>query len=225
MGSDLTAALVNALSHESAQTSRNGPIVARPSRPVPTDLLTADSCETDESLMSQVGSGSRDALGLLFRKHGRSVLSVASRILRDQAEADDLRQEIFLYIFQKATQFDPKKGSAVSWIIQVTYHRAIDRRRYLDLRQHYRSESLFEERISIQFGHLSTDSIDGRAILRRVKEQLTDDQQKTLELHFFEGYSLSEIAALRGLTVGNVRHHYYRALERLRLSVFSKERA
>jgi RNA polymerase sigma-70 factor (ECF subfamily) len=49
------------------------------------------------------------------------------------------------------------------------------------------------------------------------------DQQQTLELHFFEGYSLREIAEKSGQSIGNVRHHYYRALERLRSNLFSKK--
>ncbi|RXH58218.1 hypothetical protein GRAN_1528 [Granulicella sibirica] len=53
---------------------------------------------------------------------------------------------------------------------------------------------------------------------------MTADQQQTLELHLFEGYSLREIAEKNGQTLGNVKHHYYRALERLRSHLFSQKR-
>jgi RNA polymerase sigma-70 factor (ECF subfamily) len=180
---------------------------------------------TDEQLLSQVGLGSEDALGLLFRRHARTVFHVAWRILRDEAEADDLRQDVFLYLSERSQHFDAHKGSGASWIMQVTYHRAIDRRRYLDFRQHYRATEFDEQRLPATTGQPSSDALDGRAILGRLKEQLTEAQQQTLELHFFEGYSLREIAEKNGQTVGNVRHHYYRALDRLRSHLFPQKRS
>jgi RNA polymerase sigma-70 factor (ECF subfamily) len=179
---------------------------------------------TDEHLLSQVGSGSRDALGFLFRRHARAVFHVAWRILRDESEADDLRQEVFLYLSERAQNFDPQKSSGISWIIQVTYHRAIDRRRYLDFRQHYTTEEFDEQRMPTTAVQPSVEALDGKAIRDRMREQLTTDQQQTLELHFFEGYSLREIADMHGKTVGNVRHHYYRALDRLRSHLFPPKR-
>ena len=197
--------------------------IALPSAPAVSQI--SDGNENDEQLLAQVALGSRDALGHLFRRHGRSIFNVAWRILRDRSEADDLRQDVFLYLFHKAKQFDATKGSAASWIIQVTYHRAIDRRRFLSSRQHYTSEVLNDEWMPVKYGQLSTDAIDGKAIRSRLNEQLSEDQRSTLELHFFEGHSLREIAELRGQTVGNVRHHYYRALERLRSCVFPEKHA
>lgn len=102
---------------------------------------------SDEELLQTVGKGNKQALGALFERHGRSVLHVAWRILRDEGEADDLRQEVFLYIYQRAGSYDATKASAASWIIQITYHRAIDRRRHLNSRHHYRSEELDEQGI------------------------------------------------------------------------------
>ena len=56
--------------------------------------------------MEQVSEGSKDALAQIFRKHAPTVRNVAFRILRDESEADDLVQEVFLYLFQKANLFD-----------------------------------------------------------------------------------------------------------------------
>ena len=179
---------------------------------------------TDEQLLLQVSLGSRDALGLLFRRHARAVFHVAWRMLRDESEADDLRQDVFLYLSERSQLFDAQKGSGASWIMQVTYHRAIDRRRYLDFRQHYSSEEFDEQRMPTTAGQPSPEALDGKAIRDSLKEQLTTAQQQTLELHFFEGYSFREIAERNGQTVGNVRHHYYRALDRLRSHLFPQKR-
>jgi RNA polymerase sigma-70 factor (ECF subfamily) len=189
---------------------------------VPEHLAMAEP--TDEQLLSQIGLGSRDALGILFRRHARAVFHVAHRILRDESEADDLRQEVFLYLSERAHNFDGRKGTGSSWIMQVTYHRAIDRRRYLGFRQHYSAEEFDEQRMLSATAQPSVDTLDGKEIRDRLREQLTEDQQQTLELHFFEGYSLREIAEKKGQTVGNVRHHYYRALERLRSHLSRQKR-
>ena len=178
---------------------------------------------SDEFLLIEAGNESKDALGLLFRRHRRTVSNVALRILKDAAEAEDLCQEVFLLLFQKAKLFDASKGTAASWIIQITYHRAMNRRQYLTFRQHYNSEQLNEEQIDAKRRPLFIDEIAARTLLDRVREQLSADQRHTLELHFFEGYSLREIAEKTSQTLGNIRHHYYRGLECLRSNVFPQK--
>jgi RNA polymerase sigma-70 factor (ECF subfamily) len=179
---------------------------------------------SDESLLFEVGEGSKEALGILFRRHLRTVSNVALRILKDASEAEDLAQEAFIYVFQRARLFDANKGTAISWIIQVAYHRAINRRRYLTARQHYNVQELNEEQIASARQHLSIDDIDARKLLNQFRDQLSADQRCTLELHFFEGYSFREIAEKTTQTVENTRHHFYRGLERLRSCVFPQKR-
>ena len=59
------------------------------------------------------------------------------RILRDDSEAEDLLQDVFLFVHRNCTIFDSSKAAVRSWIVQITYHRAIDRRRYLNSRHFY----------------------------------------------------------------------------------------
>jgi RNA polymerase sigma-70 factor (ECF subfamily) len=178
---------------------------------------------SDDLLLNRVAQGDKDALSDLFRRHARVVFSVACRILRDESEAEDLVQELFLFFFQKAGLFDAGKSSGASWIIQMTYQRAIDRRRYLDVRHHYSVQEFDEERSVATKGQISIDQIAGRALLDRFRREISIEQRQTLELHLFEGYSFREIAAKTGQTFGNIRNHYYRGLERLRSYVFPKE--
>lgn len=175
---------------------------------------------SDEDLLLQVSNGGKEALSVLFGRHAQAVYNVARRILKDDSEAEDLLQELFLFIFQKARTFDPAKASAASWIIQMTYHRAIDRRRYLGFRQHYNTEQLDEDRLIGNRGQISINELAGRDVLNKLRKELSADQRQTLELHFFEGYSFREIAEKTGETIGNIRNHYYRGLERLRSHIF-----
>jgi RNA polymerase sigma-70 factor, ECF subfamily len=207
------------------------PAAARQEQAATDEYLSGETSELtctpipDENLLEDVGRGSKEALGVLFHRHGRVVFNVAWRILRDESEADDLRQEVFLYIFERAKHYNSQKSTAVSWIVQITYHRAIDRRRYLSFRQHYKLEVLDEQTLGPTVQGVSTDQLDGKAILDRLRGQLSPDQLQTLELHFFEGYSFREIAEQSNQEIGNVRHHYYRALERLRSNLFPQKRA
>ena len=126
-------------------------------------------------------------------------------------------------LFQKAKLFDARKGTACSWIIQIAYHRAMNRRQYLAHRQHYDTQQLDEEQIGARHQPVFIDEITARNLLNRLREQLSEEQRETLEFHFFEGYSLREIAEKTNQTLGNVRHHYYRGIERLRSNVFPKK--
>jgi RNA polymerase sigma-70 factor, ECF subfamily len=182
-----------------------------------------NSFTTDEQLLTEVSGGSKTAFTQLFRRHQRAVFNVAWRILRDQSEAEDLRQEVFLLLLQKAKLFDASKGDAASWIIQIAYHRAMNRRKYLSFRQHYDFEQFNEERIGSNPAQLFVTTLFAKTMLERFRERLTPDQHRTLTLHFFEGYSLREVAEMTKQTLGRVRHHYYRGLERLRAEAFPQK--
>jgi RNA polymerase sigma-70 factor, ECF subfamily len=191
----------------------------------PSSSASADQFEklSDGLLLNRVSHGDKDALTILFRRHAHAVYSVACRILRDESEAEDLLQELFIFIFQKAEIYDASKSPGASWIIQMAYQRAIDRRRYLDVRHHYSVQELDEERSPATRGQVSIDQIAGRALLDRLQCEISVEQQQTLELHLFEGYSFREIAARTGQTLGNIRNHYYRGIERLRSYVFPEK--
>jgi RNA polymerase sigma-70 factor, ECF subfamily len=184
---------------------------------------------SDESLLRQIGIGDGDALATLFERYARLTRSVAMRILRDTAEAEDLVQDLFLYIQRKCGIFDSSKSTARSWIVQMAYHRALDRRRYLQSREFY-AQPFFQANGVQVVGKPTTESdysaeaVFGRNGLEKLVNALSADQRETLRLHFFEGYTLVEISERLAQPLGNVRHHYYRALDRLRKEMFANDR-
>ena len=190
-------------------------------------IVPADPSElSDECLMARVRERSREALAILFRRYSRLVRGVALRILRDASEADDLLQDVFLFVHGKAAVFDLNKSSVRSWIVQMTYQRAIDRRRYLQSRHFYthldldRAQDLADSREGREESDLRSRLV-GNATISGLLETLTPDQRNTLSLHFFEGYTFDEIAEKLNQSVGNIRNHYYRGLEKLRKLVFA----
>jgi RNA polymerase sigma-70 factor (ECF subfamily) len=181
---------------------------------------------SDECLIARVGEGNTEALAVLFRRYSRLVRGVALRILRDESEADDLLQELFLFVYRKASIFDPQKGSLRSWIVQMTYQRAIDHRRHLQSRHFYTHLDLDGTADLVggggqgrEEGELSNRLV-GNTTIQGLLDTLTEDQRNTLSLHFFEGYTFGEIAVKLHQSLGNIRNHYYRGLEHLRKQVF-----
>jgi RNA polymerase sigma-70 factor (ECF subfamily) len=177
---------------------------------------------TDETILERIREGDRDALAVLFRRYARPVRNVGQRILRDKAEADDLVQEVFLYIHRKSALFDSSKGSASSWIVQVAYTQALLRRRRLKSQGFYLSGITdkpveCDHRVDKGAHYDQTvEGLFGRNGWRKVLESLTEDQRETLRLHFFEGHTFEEIAVKLGQSYGNVRNHHYRGLEKVR---------
>jgi RNA polymerase sigma-70 factor (ECF subfamily) len=105
----------------------------------------------------------------------------------------------------------------------MAYHRAIERRRYLTRREFYSHPDGTRDGvvgIPTSEDDYCAEAVFGRNGLEKVIESLSKDQRETLRLHFFEGYSLPEIALKLGEPYGNVKHHYYRALEKLRKQMF-----
>jgi RNA polymerase sigma-70 factor (ECF subfamily) len=173
----------------------------------------------DEALMELVQAGDRDALGALFDRYSRLVFGVAARILRDASEAQELVQDVFIYLYKKGRNFDPAKGSLKSWLVQIVYCRAFDRRDYLKAHRFYDSCDIEELADSLE----SRDCLEGhaqrtelRGMVNAAFSGLKERQRRTLEMFFFEGYSLREISLQLGEPFGNVRHHYYRGLAKLR---------
>ena len=181
----------------------------------------------DEALLSRIHAGDQEALGYLFERHAQRIRGIATRILRDPSEAEDLVQDVFLFIQRRCGVFDSSKGSARSWIIQMTYHRAIERRRYLVTRQFYAGTGLegWAERVvgkATAENDYSPEAVFSRNGLQKVLSSLSEEQRETLCLYFFEGCTLAEIGERLGQPLGNVRHHYYRALDKLRKQIFGR---
>ena len=205
----------------SAQTIPN----ANEPKAVNASTETPDS--SDEALMEQAKNGGTEALSVLFHRYARLVRAIAYKILRDESEADDALQEVFLFLHRKSVLFDHSKNSARSWIVQVTYHRAIDRRRYLQSRHFYTQVDLEDVERDLGDTRHKT-SIEGleHEGLWKLLHSLSVSQRQTLALFFFEGLTLREIALKLGQTRGNVKNHYFRGLDKLRKQFLTaKDRA
>jgi RNA polymerase sigma-70 factor (ECF subfamily) len=191
------------------------------------EFLTATSpaqSEDDDTLLLRLKSGDREALGILFVRYARLVMSVGMRILHDVSESEDLVHDVFISVLHKAELFDPKKGSARAWLSKISYHLALDRRSYLSRRSFYDTRSGSDSSSMVTTGddRSEVELVEltyWQSVLQEAFDSLSPDQRVTIQLHFFGGLTIDEISKCLKTSSVNVRNYYYRGLERLRRSI------
>ncbi len=173
----------------------------------------------DPELIAEAARQNHDALAVLFDRYQRLVFHVARRIVQDEAEAEDLTQEVFFEIYKKASHYDPARGTVKVWLLQYAYHRSFSRKAALARRRHAR------EPLTPAVLRASNPSDERRRGLTRdewawaVRQALAsvhEKQRNTIELAFFGQLTMREIAAKTSQSFGNIRHYYYRGLKHLR---------
>jgi RNA polymerase sigma-70 factor (ECF subfamily) len=175
---------------------------------------------TDEQLLRNIGQRCQECFALLFGRHFRSVLGIAFKILRDQPEAEDILQEVFLAIYLQQERFDPAKGTVRTWVLQFAYFKSLLRRRYLSIRRFYQHEELAavaELRAEVSFDRIF--GLNAADLARYIEAGLTllpAQQRQAIELVHFEGRTLQEISELMRESLANTRNIYYRGIKRLR---------
>jgi RNA polymerase sigma-70 factor, ECF subfamily len=162
------------------------------------------------------------ALELLFARYRHLVFSISSRILRDQSEAEDVVQDVFLEISKKAKLFDPSRGTVRIWILQFAYSRSLNARRYLALRHvegAVHNGNGHKLRVEPSYLHDGLERLTWERRLDLITEalqSLSGKQKEVLEFVYFQGLLIKEVAEQMNESVGNVRHYYYRGLKKLR---------
>jgi RNA polymerase sigma-70 factor, ECF subfamily len=176
---------------------------------------------SDEECLLEVRSGNRSALSVLFKRYRGLVLGIASRIIRDREEAEDVVQSVFLEILQRVQLFDAGKGSAKGWLLQYAYHRSFNRRKYLALRGYYNEDQKYGP---LHEPYAGFHEKDAAILLQQALSCLKPAQRRVLESVLLEGRTLREVAKEQRISLANARHYYYRGLERMRDEVNSRRK-
>jgi RNA polymerase sigma-70 factor (ECF subfamily) len=180
---------------------------------------------SDERLARCLQNGDSDALTTLFERHSPLLFAIAKRILRNEAEAEDAVQQIFLDVFRSIQQFDPDKGEFKTWLLMFAYHRSFNRRRHLHATGFFCTDTLEEMLLNVAPRGCRTatyPSIEASILIKQILGRLQDRQRRTIELIYYEGLTAEEVAVRTGETVRVVRHNLYRGLEKLRCALLEK---
>lgn len=171
---------------------------------------------TDTEVFQSLRSGNIEALGILYQRYGEIVYRVALKMLANQQEAEDLTQEVFLYLHRRG-KYDPQRGSMLVFLLTLTRSKAIDRQRQMTS-QWQRIQRWFR-RFPSQKGGTLMDKIALKEISHLVREaiaELPSSHRQVLEMAYFEGLSQSAIAENLKMPLGTVKTYKRKALLRLR---------
>ena len=200
-----------------------GNVFARmsPAESTPEAAAAAERARFDAELMRRMGRSDREAFAQLYDRFSRPLFATALRILHNSAEAEDIVQDVFLALWEKAAAFESGRGSAFAWAITLTRNRAIDRVRMRKRRSELLAETTAED-AGIQPSDAGPDSADGLALkeqagaVRAAVATLPPDQQRAVELAFFSGLTQQEIAEKLREPLGTVKARIRRGLLKLR---------
>ena len=181
---------------------------------------------TDEQLMARIRGGDEAALSALVHRHQGILRTVISRVIHNDADVDDLVQEVMIEIWNRCQSYDEAKGKVLGWLVTMARRRAIDRVRR---RQAYdRAEERL--RLHVESSGQATDAAgadvevmdsDRAKVLNELMDTLPEAQREAIQLAYYSGLSQREIAAKTGIPLGTIKTRLELAVRKLRASVLA----
>ncbi len=177
--------------------------------------MKTTEAENRKNLLAEVAAGDSKAFEELTKKYGNLIWSIARRYLSNQAEAEDVVQEIFLALWQSASRFDANKGSEITFIATIARRRLIDGLRKNNKHKILQSiDDAISDDVFKQKSNLEKNAELSLAI--GILETLEKKDQELLSLSIYQGYSHVEIAKLLNLPLGTVKTKIRRNLMKIR---------
>ena len=171
---------------------------------------------TDAELAARLVGGDGEALAEVYRRHGSRVIAVANAVLRDQAAAEDVCQDVFVRLSRQPQRFDSGRGSLVAYLVVIAHGRAIDRLRS-DQARVRREEQ--ESRLAPR----AVEGADDEALAASMATQiwaavsaLPAHEAEALRLAYFGGSTYREVACILQVAEGTVKSRIRSGLRRLR---------
>ncbi|WP_121254239.1 ECF RNA polymerase sigma factor SigK [Nocardioides ferulae] len=188
-------------------------------RPVPAGDPSPGSPAAPDltDLLRRAARGDQAAFAQLYDATAARALGLATRVVRDPAQAEEVAQEAFLEIWRTASRFDPQRGSPLAWMMTIVHRKAVDRVRSAeaatrrDATYHRESEPVPHD-ATAEAAHASLEAHRVRTALG----SLTPVQREALELAYFGGYTHTEVATMLELPVGTAKTRIRDGLIRLR---------
>ena len=175
---------------------------------------------TDEALLSRIAQGDSAAFASFYDRHANLLFSIATHVLRDDREAEDVLQEAMVSLWERAASYNQSLGRPMSWAVTVTRNRAIDRLRALKRRQHGAAQPIDELETVLADPAASASenamSQESAGLVRAALVDLPGEQRQAIELAFFRGLSHFEIAEKLRVPLGTIKARIRRGMLFLR---------
>jgi RNA polymerase sigma-70 factor (ECF subfamily) len=169
------------------------------------------------SIVQRLAAGEVEAVAELYDQHAALVYGLARRILRNDADAEDVVQEVFAQAWRSAARYDRSRGTVIAWLLVMTRTRSLDRLRSRQARPDGDPSELPDTLASAMAA--PPDQLiasEAAATVRDALGALPAPQRRALELAYFEGLTQQEIAARLAEPLGTVKTRMRTALETLR---------
>jgi RNA polymerase sigma-70 factor, ECF subfamily len=176
------------------------------------DRLPDAMSRGDADLASRVAIGDRDALAELFRDHGGPVKTVAYRVLRDDALADDIVQDTFVSFWRSPEKFDPARGSLRTYLLTIAHRRAVDVVRSETARSRREQRPPDPDHFDLE------EEVWVRALSEEVRTALlglSDAEREAIGMAYLGGFSYVEVAERLGAPEGTVKSRIRSGMKKL----------
>lgn len=171
-------------------------------------------------LLRRIALRERAAFEALYDRYANILYASAMKFVKEDADAQDVVQDVFIQIWDKAKLYDPAKGKPLTWALTLTRNRAIDRIRAIQrrtrLRDEFEQETAVDESAGVREALSGVDASEKGQILRAAVNQLSPQQRKVVELAYFGGLTQTEIAEKLGEPLGTVKARARRGLLKLK---------
>lgn len=187
--------------------------------PDPRAASTRTTDQDDVALLERLRANDRDAIASLYDAYGGMAFGLAFRVVSDAKEAEDVVQEAFLTLWRQAQRLDAARGSVRSLLMTIVHRRAIDAVR----RRAGRPEVVLDA--AAPLAATTPDPVDfaslaeERETVGRALRELPEEQRKAIELTYFGGLTVAEMAAEEDIPVGTAKSRLRLALERMRKTI------
>jgi RNA polymerase sigma-70 factor (ECF subfamily) len=183
---------------------------------------TALAVEPTDDLKLLLGAarGDHGSLAELHKRYAGVLLATAFRVLNNARDAEEVVQEAFVQMWEKASAYDERRGKPLTWAMTLTRNKAIDRLRRVQRRNRLHDEvqqqAQIWDRIAERNSADDAVSHETQAIVRSAVIQLSDEQRRAIELAFFGGLTQHEIAERLAEPLGTVKARIRRGMMKLR---------
>lgn len=190
----------------------------RRSEPVsPALLQRSPEVLADADLLSLAADGCREGFAVLYERHSPMLLAMALKMLRNRPDAEEVVQEVFIYAWRRAADYDRNRAAVSSWLVLIVRSRCLDR-----LRSFQRMDAMLAvvgREAPDAEGPKSYSKVLERQRAARLHDalrRLPEAQREVLEHSFFGGLTQREVAELTGIPLGTVKTRTLLAMQKLR---------
>jgi RNA polymerase sigma-70 factor (ECF subfamily) len=188
--------------------------ISRRESPAALPLRSAvDKLSSDQALIARIADGDQLAMRTLFARHQTAVYRWLRRFVHDEASAEDLLSEVFLDVWRQAASFEAR-SSVSTWLLAIARHKALSaRRRRIDAEL----DEDFAARIrdpadDPEMGLLKKNRAD---LLRQSMANLSRKHREVLDLVYYHGKSVKEVAEIAGVPQATVKTRMFHARRKL----------